>query len=1163
MRFTGFLILFAFSTFGQKHTRPFRLPENHPQHTPGVVIAKLKPQFGVVDFALLKKTKVSQSQIKHLLPLQQQTKERLRMGPRTPKSNVDISLYLEITFKGTDIESFINELYGTGYFEIIEPDYAAKLNYTPSDPLKTNQYYLQKIRAFDAWDITKGSPNIVIGIVDTGGDLNHPDLISQLYTNFAEPIDGVDNDNDGYVDNNRGWDFMGADTVNINLPNFVGDNNASNPNGGLGGHGTAVAGCAAATTDNSVGISGVGFNSKLLFTKQSADNQGENNGTIYKGYSGILYAATHGAKIINCSWGSFVYSQIQQDLINYVSLDLGCLVVAAAGNANTGAPSYPASYQQVLSVAASTANDVRTNFSNYGQTVDLIAPGRDIFTTAFDNAYEEIDGTSFSAPLVAGAAALVWAQNPTWTAAQVAEQVRVTADESIYLVNSPSFAKQLGKGRLDVYSALTKQMPSVRAVNPKLLNASGSVALPGEEAFLYLDFTNYLQATSPGIAITLSAVQATFAVISKSTVQPGIIGTNQTINNKLNPFKLTINPSIAQNATLDFILTYVDGEYADFQYISFPVNPSFLDIDDNQIVTTIASNGRLGFENTASQTNGVGFVVNDDNLLYEMGLMMGTSSSTLFDNVRNANGFNQEFVVTEKIREIIPGERSAAEIFGAFTDNQASKTVAVQYRSLVWREAPFDRFIVLEYKVKNISGAALNNFHMGLFADWDITDNGGGDLARWDEVNTMGYVHTAQPDVRPHAGIKLLKGVAPGYYAIDNNHQTSGVPFGIYDGFTDTEKIAALTSGIARTEAGVDIVTGGDVSHVVSAGPYNIAANEEITVAFALVAAPDLTELQRAAQYADTAYNYILELPRPTVDETKICYGTTATITATGANQFKWYKDFFGGDPFFIGNTINTDVLFGDTILYVSNADQSYESVRSEVLVKVLADPSLITSGLGTICEGSTINLSVAEADVYTWSTGATTQSIEISEAGDYSVFVQTASPNCSGTSEVFSLNVDPSPTSDFSISGDLVSGETIQFSNNSIGATSFRWDFGDNTTSHDFEPEHVYTSVNDFTVTLVSTNAFGCSDMHTETIQIITGVEKSIEILAYPIPTDKTLTLSLPWLEFNWIIFDKVGKLSLAGDTQSINVEHLAPGMYFLRVTSGGHYSVLKFLKE
>ena len=166
-------------------------------------------------------------------------------------------------------------------------------------------------------------------MVDSGGDLDHPDLASQLYINTEDPIDGIDNDNDGYIDNNKGWDFSGADTLLISQPGFIGDNDASITKGGNFTHGTWAAGCASAATDNGTGISGVGFNTKLLFTKHYATINQQRT-SIHRIVSRCLYAATL-RKIINCSWGGILRLQFTRR--SYLcNVGSGCLVVASAGN---------------------------------------------------------------------------------------------------------------------------------------------------------------------------------------------------------------------------------------------------------------------------------------------------------------------------------------------------------------------------------------------------------------------------------------------------------------------------------------------------------------------------------------------------------------------------------------------------------------------------------------------------------------------------------------------------------------------------------------------------------------------------------------------------------------------------------------------------------------
>ena len=170
-----------------------------------------------------------------------------RSGPAN--QHVDITRYHQLNLDSeTSVEEALLSLKATGYFDAVEPVFHNRPLLTPNDPSFATQAYLGLIRATDAWDITQGDENIVIGIVDTGGDLDHPDLGDKIYINVLDPVDGIDNDGDGYVDNYRGWDFSGDVASQVGTPGFVGDNDPSVAKAGLFGHGTMVAGCAAAST---------------------------------------------------------------------------------------------------------------------------------------------------------------------------------------------------------------------------------------------------------------------------------------------------------------------------------------------------------------------------------------------------------------------------------------------------------------------------------------------------------------------------------------------------------------------------------------------------------------------------------------------------------------------------------------------------------------------------------------------------------------------------------------------------------------------------------------------------------------------------------------------------------------------------------------------------
>ncbi|HOX83666.1 MAG TPA: T9SS type A sorting domain-containing protein, partial [Chryseolinea sp.] len=815
--------------------------------------------------------------------------------------------------------------------------------------------------------------------------------------------------------------------------------------------------------------------------------------------------------------------------------------------------------------------DKVATFSNYGKTIDITAPGVNTFTTGFNDIYQNQTGTSFSAPIVSGAAALVWAANPTYTPLQVGEQLRISADPIIYANSASKYANKLGRGRLDIKNALTIESPSVRASKPLLVKDDGNPPDPGQTANLYFDFTNYLKSTSSGLEITISST-STFLTISKNTIRPGIISENSTIRNTLDPFIVTIKSTTPLNTPIEVVLTFKDGAYSDLQTISFVI-PSYIDINENNITTSLSSNGRMGYEDSQNSTNGSGFVYNDENILYEMGLIMGTSSSDLSNSVRSINNtFDQDFTTASKIVKITPGERSYSEVSGTFRNmpTAGTESLLVSYRSLVWKDLVYSNFIILEYKVKNTTANPVTGFYFGIFADWDISLNGGGDRAGWNDDVKLGYAYPAQASNLPQSGIQSLSGNAQ-YYAIDNDESISGNPLGIYDGYTDSEKFTTISSGLGRTQAG-DVTHGNDVSHVVSSGPYLINAGEEITIAFALHGANTYTSLVTSAKYADSLYNFTLKATMPVVNSTEICFGESSTLTATGVPSYNWYRDFTGGIPFYSGASFTTPDLFNDTIFYVSNAANTFESVRTSASVTLKANPAITLSRSPSLCEGESITLQAKEADEYLWSTSETTQSIVVSGADDYSVTVKDNTLSCESTSIPIQVIVNPLPTASFSSAGELISGEPIQFTDESLDASSWYWEFDDGETSIEQSPSHQYAEGGNYSVRLTVTSGNGCQDVSLQDLGIITGLEidfaNGVTLFPNPITQDKLL-ITIPEnsseaLELS--VLNTQGKrvmdVLLSEDNENtLFVSDLPSGIYFVKIKSGNSIATKKIV--
>jgi hypothetical protein len=347
-----------------------------------------------------------------------------------------------------------------------------------------------------------------------------------------------------------------------------------------------------------------------------------------------------------------------------------------------------------------------------------------------------------------------------------------------------------------------------------------------------------------------------------------------------------------------------------------------------------------------------------------------------------------------------------------------------------------------------------------------------------------------------------------------------------------------------------------------------LSADQEITVAFALVTGVNFDELKFAAAQADTAYNFLLQAIKPTVEDVAACYGSAATINATGASQFNWYNAFTGGDPVFSGPSFTTGNLFNDTVFYVSNAEESYESIRVPAHVTLKGNPTIQASGSTTICNGSALTLTVADADQYTWSNGLTTQSIEITEGGNYSVNVIDNLLACNSTSPELTVVINPSPLSEFQTDGDLKTLSPISFVNSSTGAVSYKWNFGDGFTSTEVHPTHTYATTKNYTVSLLVTNELGCTSNSTLTISVITGIETP-GFQIYPIPFNSAISIQTDWSEFQYTVMDLTGSIyqsnsvQMQGGVQSIDLKELPPGIYLIRFSDGNKIITKKIVKH
>lgn len=334
----------------------------------------------------------------------------------------DITTIYRIVFANDvnvdQVVSYVVKGAGVAY---AEPLYRVSLLEMPDDPLAqpenanadgAYQYWTRNVRSYEAWDICKGDTSIVIGISDTGTGLTHPDLEGNIKVNYEDIPDGIDNDNDGFVDNYKGWNFA-YDNNNAQVPHGCNSNE----------HGAYVSGIASAVTGNGIGVSGAGYKCKFVPLRIMDDE-----GALVNVYQSIVYAANHRFDVVNCSWGSTSYQQMGQDVIDYATINFDMLVVASAGNNGVEGKFYPASFENVISVAATDRNDAKWNNSSYSTSVDVSAPGA-MYVSTSENGYATMwGGTSFSSPIVAGSAGIIRSYYPSYNAQQIGEIIRVSAD---------------------------------------------------------------------------------------------------------------------------------------------------------------------------------------------------------------------------------------------------------------------------------------------------------------------------------------------------------------------------------------------------------------------------------------------------------------------------------------------------------------------------------------------------------------------------------------------------------------------------------------------------------------------------------------------------------------------------------------------------------------
>ncbi len=735
-------------------------------------------------------------------------------------NQIDLSNIYEINFKSNkDLKLALINLSKSKKVLYAEQMVQNQLFFTPNDSLRTQQYYLDAVKAYDAWDINQGDTSIVIAFVDTGTDLDHPDLVNNLALNLDDPINGIDDDNDGYIDNYYGWN-VASNNNNVSFQNQ--------------GHGTNVAAIACAEVNNQFGIAGVGYKTRFLTVRNDLPN-----GFLRNSFEGIVYAADQDADIINCSWGSPNFSQLGQDIINYATYNKGALVVAATGNNGHENKFYPAAYENVLSVGSTIEGDTVKSSSNYGTWVKIMAPGDNMLTCNVIGGFGTNGGTSMAAPVVSACAAIVKAQNPNFNAQQIAQKLITTADNIDALAPS-NYAGKLGTGRVNLFRALSENYsPGLEFIN-RSIYSNNQFFRTGDTIKISGDFVNYLNPTNSAKAI-FSCNNSAISFI-QNEVSLGQLNSLDTLNNSNSPITFLISNSPNTNENIEIEVEFIDGNYSAKQYFEIAINKDFITVNENLLKTTVASSGGIGFSGVSNELgDGLSFK-NGKNLLFEGSFAVGSTETYLLDKFRNNNSsYDNDFQTVAPVKEVT-AQKANVEYSARYNDASFSNPQGLEILqwNYLYRTGNGSNSIIYVFSLRNNGFIDLRNLYAGLFMDWDI-NNAYKNRIYYDTSRNMSV--SLATDTNIYCGVThLSNSYATNHYAIVNAPSSDSI-ISTFNGFSEEEKYLSLSNN--RDSAGFASTTGEDIIDVISAGPFTLKTDSLISIAFAISVSDSLELLEQ------------------------------------------------------------------------------------------------------------------------------------------------------------------------------------------------------------------------------------------------------------------------------------------------------------------------------
>ena len=594
--------------------------------------------------------------------------------------------------------------------EIAEPIYKQKLcnSFVPNDPLLDNQKMLETIQAYQAWDIYKGDTNVVIGIIDSGILQEHEDLAANIWINKNEvPNDGLDNDGNGIID-----DYNGA-----NLVYHLDASNPASTFNPIEGHGTGVSGISSAVSNNGKGIAGVGFNTKFFPIKTMPDNIND----IVAGYEAIIYAANMGFSVVNCSWGSLSYSDVNKSIIDYaLSRDLA--IVAASGNHGTTEPFYPACFPGVLGVGVTNPDDKVINMSAYGAGVDIMAPGQETQTTSNTGGYGGFCCTSGASPIVAAQVALIRGLHPELDNLQAIEFARLCSDE-IESKNANKYKKLIPK-RINLLKSVQLNPFDTPAINYtnytfRAKNQLENTRFSLDDTILFkINFKNYL---GPADSITCK-----FSIVGDSINSLKVIDsilTAKTIQANSEFYIGDFSFSIERyNPETPFLRIDITSEnYSDYLLIPFTPYRTYTTFSNDSIQLTACDNGRIAYNDPPNNNQGSGFQKHTKgSILYEGGFIASANGNRIVTQVRKDR--NKRISDFAPIKPYLAPMENTAIFSDGFAPD--SMRLGIEVESQVVFPSNSSSLVQLFIKIKKSGTDKLTDLAAGYFLDFDLGSGG-------------------------------------------------------------------------------------------------------------------------------------------------------------------------------------------------------------------------------------------------------------------------------------------------------------------------------------------------------------------------------------------------------------------------------------------------------